>query len=46
MPGAKAASTGRTDGPLLQKPVPQSVQLFYKQMHKFAVLQSVNIVFA
>ena len=23
MPGAKVASTGRTDGPLLQKPLPQ-----------------------
>ena len=26
MPGAKAASTGRTDGPLLQKPLPQSLR--------------------
>ena len=38
MPGAKAASTGRTNGPLLQKPSPQSyMTLPYNQCCRLRV---------
>ena len=40
MPEAKAASTGRTDGPLFQKPLPQSLMMLpYNQLHGPSVKQ-------
>ena len=40
MPGARVASTGRTDGPLLQKPSPQSRAIQFIEMHNLSDLQS------